>query len=71
MKLMGVVERIDLGAGAFVLKADDGKTYQLAGADRSMKKPGIRVEVEGDIDANAVSAAMAGPVLRVKSFKTV
>ena len=69
MKLSGTVERVDLGPGVFVLKGDDGKSYQLAGGDRALRKPGQRVEVEGDVDGSAVTAAMVGPVLRVKSFK--
>ena len=71
MKLSGTVERVDLGAGAFVLVADDGQRYQLAGGDRGMKKPGQRIEVDGDVDANAVTNAMAGPVLRVKSYRAI
>jgi hypothetical protein len=36
-----------------------------------MKKPGQRIEVDGDVDANAVTNAMAGPVLRVKSYRAI
>jgi hypothetical protein len=71
MKLSGVVERMDIGPGVFVLKADDGKNYQLAGGDRSLRKAGQRFEVEGDVDGEAMSAAMVGPVFKVKSFKAI
>jgi hypothetical protein len=71
MKLSGTVEKVDMGAGVFVLKASDGKTYQLRGLDRSLKQAGKRVEIEGDIDGNAVSAGMTGPVLNVTGSKAL
>jgi hypothetical protein len=71
VKLSGKVDFVDVGSGAFVLVADDGQRYQLAGGDRGMKKAGQRIEVEGDVDAGAVTAAMAGPVLRVKSYRAI
>jgi hypothetical protein len=71
VKITGTVQREDLAAGAFVLVADNGQKYQLAGGDRGMKKPGARIEVEGDVDVNGVSAAMTGPIFRVKSYRAI
>jgi hypothetical protein len=71
MKLSGTVEKIDLGSGVFVLKADNGQSYQLRGGDRALRQAGKRVEVDGDVDGGAVSAGMAGPVLNVKGFKAL
>ncbi len=67
MKLKGRVTFRDLGAGAWVLEAEDGKHYELLG-DTGRLKDGGRVEVEGDLDAGAVSTAMAGAALRVKRW---
>ena len=69
MMLTGSVFFRDIGAGAWVLEADDGRTYQLAGGDRKMKKEGARIEVEGELDTSAVTAAMVGPVLTVKRYR--
>ena len=66
MKLKGRVTFQDLGAGAWVLEAEDGKRYELLGVDTGRLQEGGRVEVEGDLDAGAVSTAMAAPALRVK-----
>lgn len=71
MKLSGKVERADVGGGAFVLVADDGRRYQLTGGDRGMKQIGARIEVEGEVDAGGVSVAMVGPILRVKSYRAI
>ena len=71
MKLSGTVQKIDIGSGVFVLQSDDGKSYQLRGGDRALRKAGMRVEVEGDVDGGAVSAGMTGPVLNVRSFKNI
>jgi copper(I)-binding protein len=70
MKLKGTVERTDMGAGAFVLKTDDGKQFQLVGADKSIKKAGLKVEIDGDLDSGN-TAAMVAPLLRVTGFKIV
>jgi len=69
MKLKGRLSFADLGAGAWVLEAEDGNRYELLGLDAHGLKEGARVEVEGDVDRGAVSTAMAGPTLRVKRCK--
>ena len=50
MKLTGRVVFRDIETGVWVLEGDDGRTYQLAGGDRKIKKDGQRVEVEGKVD---------------------
>jgi hypothetical protein len=69
VKLTGAVAFRDVESGVWVLVGDDGRTYQLAGGDRKLKKDGQRVEVEGEVDAQAVTAAMVGPVLTVRSYR--
>ena len=69
MKLTGHVAFRDLETGVWVLEGDDGRTYQLAGGDRQIKKDGARIEVEGDEDAGSLSIGMVGPLFRVKSYR--
>ncbi|MFB1484752.1 DUF5818 domain-containing protein [Corallococcus sp. RDP092CA] len=69
MKLSGTVRYQDLEGGVWVLKADDGRTYQLAGGDRKIKKDGQRITAEGSIQRDAVTAAMVGPVFNITSYK--
>ena len=54
-----------------MLEADDGRTYQLAGGDRKLKKDGHRVEVHGEVDGERLTAAMVGPVLNVDSYRFI
>ncbi|RKH55965.1 DUF5818 domain-containing protein [Corallococcus aberystwythensis] len=68
MKLSGTVQYQDLEGGVWVLKADDGRTYQLAGGDRKIKKDGQRISAEGSVQRDAVTAAMVGPVFHVTSY---
>ena len=65
MKVKGRVTFLDLGAGAWVLEADDGKRYELHGGESGLLREGARVEVEGEVAAGAVSTSMVGPALRV------
>jgi hypothetical protein len=68
VKLKGTVSFRDLETGVWVLEGDDGKTYQLAGGDRKLKKSGARIEAEGDVDHDSVSFAMVGPRFVVKRY---
>ncbi|MFY0577644.1 DUF5818 domain-containing protein [Cystobacter fuscus] len=69
MKLTGRVVFRDIETGVWVLEGDDGRTYQLAGGDRKIKKDGQRIEVQGDVDRDAVTVAMVGPVFTVSSYR--
>jgi cob(I)alamin adenosyltransferase len=69
MKLTGRVVYRDLEGGVWVLEADDGRTYQLAGGDRKIKKDGQRVEIEGHVDEDVMTIHMAGPVFKVASYR--
>jgi len=69
MKLTGEVVFRDVEFGVWVLQADDGKTYELAGGDRGIKKAGQRIEVEGRVEPGALSAAMVGPVFHVDRYR--
>ncbi|HEX8539462.1 MAG TPA: DUF5818 domain-containing protein [Cystobacter sp.] len=69
MTLTGRVVFRDIETGVWVLEGDDGRTYQLAGGDRKIKKDGQRIEVQGDVDRDALTAAMVGPVFTVTSYR--
>jgi cob(I)alamin adenosyltransferase len=69
VKLRGSIVFKDIETGVWTLQGDDGNTYELAGGDRSIKKPGKRIEVEGDVDGNALTAGMVGPVFKVKRYR--
>ncbi|MFZ5446943.1 MAG: hypothetical protein ACOZQL_43550 [Myxococcota bacterium] len=71
MKLTGKVAFRDLETGIWVLEADDGKTYLLAGGDRKIKKSGARIEADGDLDADSVTFAMIGPRFVVRQYRFV
>ena len=70
MTVRGTIRKEDIGAGVFVLVADDGKTYALVGGDRALRKAGQQVVVEGEIAADVADTGMTGaPALRVRSWK--
>jgi cob(I)alamin adenosyltransferase len=69
MTLSGRIAFRDIEMGVWVLEGDDGRTYLLAGGDRKLKRDGQRVEVDGEVDPEALSAAMVGPVLRVRRYR--
>jgi cob(I)alamin adenosyltransferase len=69
MKLSGRIAYRDIETGVWVLESDDGRTYQLAGGDRKIKKDGQRVEVEGKVDNDSVTLHMVGPVFNVASYR--
>lgn len=66
--MTGTVRFRDLETGLWLLEAEDGKLYVLAGGDRKLKKNGARVRAEGQIDADSPNLAMAGPRFVVSSY---
>jgi hypothetical protein len=71
VKLKGKVAFRDIETGIWVLEGDDGRTYQLGGGDRKIKKDGHRIEADGEVMRGAVTIGMVGPVFRVKSYRFV
>ena len=68
-KFRGKIQKNDLEGGFWQLVADDGTTYVLEGALKGIDVDGARVEIDGAVDRDAMSFAMAGPTLKVKSGK--
>jgi hypothetical protein len=64
----GTVRYRDLETGVWLLEAEDGQLYVLAGGDRKLKKNGARISVEGHVDAESPNLEMAGPRFVVKSY---
>jgi hypothetical protein len=70
-RFRGTIKYSDLEGGHFQLQADDGTTYELDGRDPILQRDGTRVEIDGSVDRSAMSLAMTGPRLKVKSVKVV
>jgi hypothetical protein len=66
--ITGVVEKKDIGVGAWALIAEDGKTYELLSCPKDLKQEGLKVSVTGAIDDQMMTAAAIGPVLSISSF---
>jgi hypothetical protein len=67
--LRGRVVFRDIETGVWVLEAEDGTTYQLAGGDRGLKKDGRQVEATGRVEQGALTAAMVGPLFHVATYR--
>lgn len=70
MKLQGTVTRTDVEGGAWLLETDSGDQYQLVGATNDCKD-GMRVEVEGKVDKNAMGFTMVGAHFNVTKLKAL
>jgi hypothetical protein len=68
VKLTGTIKRSELEGGHWVLHTDKGDQYQLVGAVTDATD-GMRAEVEGNVDKNAMGFAMVGPQLTVSKIK--
>jgi hypothetical protein len=64
MKIKGTIRRTDVEGGHWVLDADGGERYQLVGKVDGAKD-GLRAEVDGKVDKQAMGFAMLGPQLEV------
>jgi len=68
-RIRGKVRKDPVEGGVYVIDADDGQTYQLAGGDAKLRKEGQRVELDGDVDEGAMGFGMVGPTFQVKTWK--
>lgn len=68
-KFRGTIRHSDLEGGHYQLQADDGIIYELEGTDPALRRDGARVEIDGSVDKEALSFAMTGPRLKVRSVK--
>jgi hypothetical protein len=59
MKLKGTIRRSEVEGGHWVLQADGGDQYQLVGK-LDGAKDGLRAEVEGKVDKQAMGIGMVG-----------
>ena len=69
-KFRGTIRHNALEGGHFQLLADDGTVYEVEGNDALLRRDGARVEIDGSVARAALSLAMTGPRLKVKSVKT-
>jgi hypothetical protein len=67
MKLTGTIHRTDLEGGHWVLHTDAGDQYQLTGSIQGVKD-GMRAEVEGKVDKQAMGFGMVGPHFAVQKL---
>jgi hypothetical protein len=70
-KYRGTIRKSDLEGGHWQLEADDGTTYVLEGAPAGVTHDGAKVELDGQVDDDAMGFAMTGPTLKVKAGKRV
>jgi hypothetical protein len=73
-KYRGTLRRNDLEGGHWQLVTDDGATYVLDRASLGAEGDvtlvdGVRVEIDGVVDRQALSFAMTGPMLTARSIK--
>lgn len=64
----GVLRREDLGAGAWMLEADDGTRWQILG-EVPEALAGTRVAIEGEPEA-AFGFAISAPTLRARQVRS-
>lgn len=70
MKLKGTLTHSDLEGGHWLLKTDSGDEYQLVGTVTDAAD-GIRVEVEGKVDKQAMGIGMMGPHFNVSKLTKI
>lgn len=71
ISVTGVIEHKGIGPGTWALVTDSGETYELKDAPGELKKPELKVKVQGQVRDDVMTFAMIGPVLEVKSFEVL
>jgi hypothetical protein len=68
MKIKGTVQHSDLEGGYYTF-SDGKETWKLEGGGADLHRAGVRAEVEGSVQKDAMGIGFGAPVLRVKSYK--
>ncbi len=71
MKIQGTLEHSALEGGNWVLRANDGNTYQLDGLPNELHKDGARLELEGSVDQGMMTIGMMGSVFQVSKARSL
>ncbi len=70
-KFRGTIRFNDLEGGHYQLETEDGTFYELEGSDPLLSRAGARVEIDGQVDKDAMSFTMTGPRLKVRAVKAI
>lgn len=70
-KLEGTVHHVDLEGGYYTLRQKNGDIYKLDGGDAALRKPGLHVEVEGEVEDKGFGISFGTPILKVKKYKVL
>jgi hypothetical protein len=70
MKLKGTIRHSDLEGGVWTFETEGGDTYQLTGSLDGVKD-GMKAEVEGKVDKNAMGFGMVGPQFAVHKISAL
>jgi hypothetical protein len=68
-KLRGTIRKSDLEGGVCQFHSDSGEIFELDGSDPLLQADGAKVEIDGQVDKNAMSFTMTGPRLKVKAVR--
>lgn len=69
-KFKGTIVKSNIEGGIWLLKCDDGKTYQIIGCEDSLSD-GIRVSIQGNINRGIMGFAMAGPIIKAEKISAI
>lgn len=64
-KFKGKMKKSELEGGVWVFVTDGGEQFHVTGLDEGFFKEGMKLELEGNIDNNAMGIGMMGPTLAV------
>ena len=65
------VTYLPIEGGAWVLRADDGTTYQPLGLGQAFQEEGLRVRVEARLQTDVASTLQVGTIVRVVSVRRI
>ncbi len=73
VSVKGTINKVDIGPGAWAIKSEDGKTYQIfmRNFPKELLVEGSKILINGKIRDDIMTTAMIGPVLEMESYETI
>lgn len=68
-KYKGHIEKSEIEGGNWILRTEQGETFQLDSSDEKLFRSGMAVTADGEIRRDMMSIGMMGPVLKIKNWE--
>ena len=69
MRIIGVIEHLEVEGGVWVIRADDGTAYNPINLPEAFRRAGLQVEADAAPAEDVMSIGMVGPMIELARIR--